>query len=287
MGRMAEEERTRKDLERLARFRVLDDTFMRQVFKDQRELTQHVLRVLTSIRGLVLVDHETQRDLKRLVGSKSVVLDVWGTDPKGTQYDMEVQSGSDLDPLRFRYYGSAMDVEALPAGADYGDLPERWLIVVLECDPDGPERKLRHYRMREEGDGTSADVPLADGAHLIYVNAAWRGNDEIGSLMSDFCQSDPAQIHDAMLRERVQYLKTDPEGVREMCRISDEIYNEGIEQGIEQGIAQGARGNLLANVRSLMSSVGWTAHEALDALQVPESERKDVLAELQTPVSAD
>ncbi|MBR3314080.1 MAG: hypothetical protein IKG18_08075 [Atopobiaceae bacterium] len=64
-----------------------------------------------------------------------------------------------------------------------------------------------------------------------------------------------------------------------MCRISDEIYNEGIEQG--------ARGNLLANVRSLMSSVGWTAHEALDALQVPESERKDVLAELQTPVSAD
>ena len=282
MDRMAKEERTRRDLERLARFRVLDDTFMRQVFKDQRELTQHVLRVLTGIRGLVLVDHETQRDLKRLVGSKSVVLDVWGTDPKGTQYDMEVQSGSDLDPLRFRYYGSVMDVEALSAGADYGDLPERWLIVVLECDPEGPKRKLRHYRMREEGDATLAGAPLADGAHLIYVNAAWRGNDEIGSLMADFCQSDPAQIHDTMLRERVQYLKSDPEGVREMCRISDEIYNEGIEQGIEQG----ARGNLLANVRSLMSSVGWTAHEALEALQVPESEREYVLAELQSPVNA-
>ncbi len=76
--------------------------------------------------------------------------------------------------------------------------------------------------------------------------------------------------------------RTDSEGVREMCRISDEIYNEGIEQGIEQG----ARGTLLANVRSLMSSVGWTAHEALEALQVPESERECVLAELQSPVNA-
>ena len=106
------EKRLREDLERLERFRLLDDTFMRQVFRGQLGLAQHVLRILTGLDGLTLVKEETQHDLKRATGSKSPVLDVWGTDGSGTQYDMEVQAGSGLDPLRFRYYGSAMDVDA-------------------------------------------------------------------------------------------------------------------------------------------------------------------------------
>jgi hypothetical protein len=61
-----------------------------------------------------------------------------------------------------------------------------------------------------------------------------------------------------------------------MCRISEEIFNEGVEQGIEQG----ARDNLLENVRSLMESVGWTAQQALDMLRVPESERPGIISML-------
>ena len=114
--------------------------------------------------------------------------------------------------------------------------------------------------------------------------------------MADFCQSDPDLIVDGPLRERVQYLKRDPEGVREMCRISEEIFNEGvregiergieqgieqgIERGIEQGIERGSRQTLLDNVRSLMEGVGWSAQQALDALRVPESERARYLAQL-------
>lgn len=257
-------DRLQRDLERLERFRLLDDTFMRQVFRGQRELAQHVLRIITGIGDLVLGENETQRDLKRVAGSKSVVLDVWGEDSAGTQYDLEVQTGSGLEPRRFRYYGSAMDVDALLPGCDYDELPERWVIVVLECDPEGPGRRLRHYRTRE-GDG---DL-LEDGAHLVYANAAWHGHDELGSLMADFCQSDPDAIRDEMLRKRVQYLKRDPEGVREMCRISEEIYNEGMLAGIEQG----ARDKLLENVRSMVKNLRITAQQALDALDVPKSEQ--------------
>ena len=72
------EARLKRDLERLERFRVLDDTFMRQVFKDNLPLAQHVLRTLTGIDDLKLTREETQRYLKRLAGSHSVVLDVWG-----------------------------------------------------------------------------------------------------------------------------------------------------------------------------------------------------------------
>lgn len=98
--------------------------------------------------------------------------------------------------------------------------------------------------------------------------------------MADFCQSDPDKIRDDLLRKRVQYLKRSDEGREHMCRISEEIYNEGLEQGIERGIEQGARSNLIENVRSLMESVGWTAQQALDGLKVPESERPSILSML-------
>ena len=263
------EARRQRDLERLEKLRVLDDTFMRQVFKDNLPLAQHVLRIVTGIGDLTLVREETQRDLKRLAGSHSVILDVWGEDSLGNQYDLEVQGGSGLEPRRFRYYGSGMDVESLRPNRPYEELPNRWLVVVLESDPDGSSRALRHYQMREDG-----GIMLCDGAHLLYANAQWRGDDELGSLMADFCQSDPDKIKDSLLRERVQYLKRSDEGREHMCRISEEIYNEGLEQGLEQG----ARDTLVENVRSLIESVGWTAQQALDVLKVPQSERARILS---------
>ena len=266
------EERRKRDLERLEEFRLLDDTFMRAVMKDNLPLAQRVLRVITGIEGLELVREETQRDLKRVGGSHSVILDVFGEGPEGTQYDLEVQRGDDLDPLRFRYYGSSMDVDFLESGKDYSLLPQRWVVIVLESDPDGSDRATRTYCYTEKDDGR----PYGDGTFFLYANAAYRGDDELGRLMADFCESDPDKIRDDLVRKRVKYLKRDPKGVAEMCRISEEIYNEGVQDGIEQG----ARDRLLDNVRSLMETVGWTAQEALERLKVPAAEQKRYLSML-------
>ena len=65
-----------------------------------------------------------------------------------------------------------------------------------------------------------------------------------------------------------------------MCRISEEIFNEGVEQGIEQGIEQGARDKLVENVRSLMETLHLTAQQALDALKVPAAEQARYIAML-------
>ena len=65
-----------------------------------------------------------------------------------------------------------------------------------------------------------------------------------------------------------------------MCRISKEIFNEGVEQGIEQGIEQGAKDKLLENVRSMVKNLRITAQQALDALDVPESDRAEIIAML-------
>lgn len=63
-----------------------------------------------------------------------------------------------------------MDVDFLKTGKDYGMLPERWVIVVLERDPHGPGRRMRHYRYRDEDGGA-----MGDGTHFLYANASWKG----------------------------------------------------------------------------------------------------------------
>ena len=87
-------------------------------------------------------------------------------------------------------------------------------------------------------------------------------------------------------------MKRDPKGVAEMCRISEETYNEGyqigysygyqigIEPGDRDRIGRGAKYGLLNNVRSLMETAGWTAQEALERLKVPAAEQKRYLSML-------
>ena len=248
------------DLRRLERLRIMDDDFMRCVFRDRPDLVQGVLRTITGIRDLELTSMETQRDMRRLAGARSLELDVWGTDGDGTQYDMEVQRGDDANPRRARYHGSCMDVEALKRGKDFSELPERWVIFIAEQDVLGGGAATHLFESREAGGS-----PLCDGAHTPYVNGEYRGDDPIGRLMSDFCQSDPSKIHDRGLAERVRYYKEDPEGVSQMCEIFDQVRNEGIAQGMAQGMAQAIRG--------LMDSQSVRIETAMDMLGVPASDR--------------
>jgi hypothetical protein len=267
-------------LKMLARFRVMDDTFMRQVFKDNLPLTQHVLRIITGIDDLCLEESETQRDLKSIEGSRSGILDVYGVDTNGTQYNLEVQNGDTLDANRTRYYSATMDIDYLLPRERFAKLPEQWVIFILECDTSTNGQARRQFENRDAFTGNL----LGDGTHKLIVNGAYRGDDALGSLMADFCERDPNKIRDPLLRERVQYLKQDPKGVSDMCAISEEIFNKGREVGLEQGHElgreEGAVNKLLSCVRSLMETMGWTVQEALKNLKVPEEERARYLAML-------
>ncbi len=62
---------------------------MRELFRNDLPLAQLVLRIITGIEDLELTSQETQYDLKRLLGSRSICLDVFGTDSMGRQFDLE------------------------------------------------------------------------------------------------------------------------------------------------------------------------------------------------------
>ena len=91
------------------------------------------------------------------------------------------------------------------------------------------------------------------GPNSLGCRPVWRGlfahsrpfpsiRSPFGDLMHDFCESDPAKMRDALMRRRVEYFKRTPEGVREMCRISEQIYNEDTD--IRRGRKTPVRGQL-------------------------------------------
>ena len=129
------ERQHRQDLERLRRFRPIDDTFMRGLFKDNLPLAELVLRIITGKQDLVLLSCETQADMKRVTGARSICLDAYATDSAGKKYDIEVQrSDTGADPHRARYHSSVMDVENLDETQDYRELPDTYVIFITEND---------------------------------------------------------------------------------------------------------------------------------------------------------
>ena len=157
-----------------------------------------------------------------------------------------------------------MDVEALDAGHEPEELPEQWVIFIMEHDPFGKGQGTYLFERAEKLCGER----LADGTNLLYANGDYRADDELGDLMRDFHQSNPDAMRNARMAERVRYFKRTPKGMVQMCEIFDEIRQEGEER------------MLLAILRNLMEKFSLTAQEAFDMLSVPNEKRQKYLAML-------
>ena len=225
-----------ENMEYLKRFRPLDDTFMRCMFRDNRPLTEMVLKTITGFDDLTLRHMETQRDVKQPGPRRSLFFDVYGVDTCGARYDLEVQrSDRGASAKRARYHAGALDIAALKPRQDFAKLPPTYTIFVTENDVLGGGRGA--YRI-ERTVADSGDL-FEDEQHIIYANARYRGNDPLGDLMHDFCCSDPNQMKNPLMADAARYLKEDPEGVKEMCSIMDELREKSIKQGEEIGRKRG------------------------------------------------
>lgn len=277
MSEAEKEARLKKDLERLRVLRPIDDGFMRCLFKDNLPLVQFVLRIILQKPELIITRCETQKDLKRLAGSRSLELDVHAREPNGTEYDIEVERSRDrAEPRRARYHQSAMDVESLGAREDFSRLPETYVIFITEEDIFG--RGKPFYRI--ERINLDTGEKFEDGEHILYVNGAYRDDSDIGRLMHDFCCNDAKDMYWEPMAERTRYLKENQKGVQEMCKVFEDILNEGREEGMEKGLEKGMEKALLASLRSLMEKLGYTVEQAMDTLSVPSEARARLASQI-------
>ncbi|MBP0965938.1 MAG: Rpn family recombination-promoting nuclease/putative transposase [Oscillospiraceae bacterium] len=234
-----DEKRYRAHLKRLEQYRPLDDDFMRELFRDNIPLSEMVLRIITGINDLKITSQETQFDMKRLLGTRSICLDVFATDSEGRLYNLEIQRSDKGAPAkRARYHSSAMDIEFLNSGDDFEKLPITYVIFITENDILGEDRAIYHFEMRD----TETSRPLNDGTHIIYVNAAYNKEDDtsdIARLMHDFRCSKANEMNFDLMAERTKYFKETNEGVRFMCRINEEMCNEARMEGRIEGRMEG------------------------------------------------
>ena len=250
-----------EDLERLRRFRPIDDTFMRSLFRDDAPLAQFVLRIILDKPNLMVSGYETQADMKRVTGARSVCLDVYATDSDGKKYDIEVQRSSDGAGVhRARYISSIMDVENLDEGQEFSDLPDTYVIFITEED---------HYKLGEpvyviQNMNITASQPFGDGRLILYVNGMYKGSSDLGRLMHDFNCADPDKMYYKILADKTRYLKNSEKGVTEMCKIMeemrDEFYAEGMEKGgLEQARATAVRLNIKGiSIDEIADLVGYS-----------------------------
>ena len=253
-----------EDLQRLRGFRPMDDDFMRMLFRKNLPLAQLVLRIITGIDDLIITEEETQYDLKRLVGARSLCLDVYGTDSSGKKYDLEIQrADSGARPHRARYHSSAMDVENLSANQEFEELPDTYTIFITERDIYGAGEPI--YIIDRVNKTTGRD--FEDGEHIIYVNGAYEGDSDIGKLMHDFRCTSADDMNYTLLAEQTRYYKENPEGVSKMCKVMEDMRNETAKRTEEQ--------TTLMHIRSIMDSLGMTVEKAMETLKIPQSDREE------------
>jgi len=217
------EQKRRKDLERLRGFRPMDDDFMRCLFKDNIPLVELVLRIITGKPDLIITECQTQKDMKRLAGARSICLDAYGTDSVGKRYDLEIQrEDKGADPRRARFHSSVMDIENLDAGQDFDQLPDTYTIFITEKDFFGRGEPV--YPI--ERINLVTGKPFEDGEHILYVNGEYRSDSDIGKLMHDFNCTDAADMNFKLLADRTRYLKENPKGVSEMCKVIEDMLKE-------------------------------------------------------------
>ncbi len=201
------------DLGLVAKTTLMNDLYMATFFEDQPRCAEEVLRAVLDKPDLCVLSVDVKRDVLSL-GARSVQLDVVATDEDGRFYDIEVQRDPRrANPQRARFYAALVDSHALEKGADFAELPESYVVFIVDGDALGdgvPLSRIERVR-REDG------KPFGDGSHIVYVDASYNyGETALGAVMHDFTCADPNQMRNPVLAERARYFKQFKKGDGEM-----------------------------------------------------------------------
>lgn len=223
MGRLELQERIAQAIQE---FNLFSNVFMKVVFRDPLAC-QHALRILSGNPQLnvayVRIEHEIAK-----ANFHDSRLDVLAEDQEEKLYNMELQRKEYLDHAkRVRFYNAMVDGEILEKGKDYDTLPE--LNVYYISETDIWKKKQTYYRVKKTI--SEEDEAYRDGINITYINAEVDDKSEIAQLMKYFKTADPNDNSQGDLSKRVHFLKCEEEGMKTMCKVTDELIEIGKEIG--------------------------------------------------------
>lgn len=216
-------------LDKLARLRLLDDDFMTQVFQDNTPAVELLLNIILGKSDTKVTGFETQRVISGR-GLRSIRMDIHTVDSEGKQSDIEVQRADrGADPRRARFHSAVLDSTMLKSKQDFTEMADSVVIFITENDYFGGGKPIRSYTRRCDQEPTES---LGDGNRIIYVNGAYKNDDEpIGRLMHDFRCVSAVDMFYPELAEKVRELKETKGGQDRMCKLMEDMRNEAQREG--------------------------------------------------------
>ena len=70
---------------------------------------------------------------------------------------------------------------------------------------------------------------------VLYVNGEYRDDSDIGKLMHDFNCTSADDMNFEILAEKTRYLKENPKGVSEMCKVTEDLRDEAMQKVMQRG----------------------------------------------------
>ncbi len=224
------EERRKKNLERIARLRLMDDDFLSICMSGNIKGAQLIVRIILGDDTIQVKRVETQKEYKNL-SEHSFCFDVYAEDGAGKNIEVEVQRKSaGAAPERAACHSALLDANSMPKNEqDYKKKAETFTIFITEHDVLRGHLPIYHI------DRTIAELggkAFGDKSHIIYVNGAYPGDEStpLGRLVHDLFCTEPDEMHYEELAERARYFKKDSKGVDAMCEIWEEVLKEGMEK---------------------------------------------------------
>lgn len=261
MGKTVGIQNYRQRLKEIRELNLTSDLLASVVFEDIAAV-QDVLRILTGVRDLRVLRVEPQRSYRNLYG-RSSVLDVWAEDSANIQYNLEIQMAENENHLkRSRFIQSRIDSRSLGTGTEYEDLPDLYLIFITAKDFLHVKTGVIETVHMIKG----TDCQVDNGVHEIYANLEYPAEDEEKARLLQFIK-DTNNRHISRsgfinLSNRVEYVKKETGGAKNMCELLERERNEGIKEGIKEG-------NMLCLISLTMKKQarGMTAQEIAELLE--------------------
>ena len=250
---------------------LFDDDLMSKVFDGNIEAAELLLRIILERKDIKVKRVKGQVELKSPYPSgRNIKLDILAVDSEGVEFDVEVQRNTKGSHVRrARYHQSMMDSRLLKKKQDFKSLTDTYVIFICQHDKFKENKPIYHVDKIIRETGRDFD----DGAHIIYVNGKYRGEDDFGKLAHDFNCKKADNIYFKPLADGVRHFKETEEGRDAMCesftKLADKVADEREEQ------------TLINAIKLMMKNSKFTLEDALNTLEIKGKERAIIAKQLQ------
>lgn len=231
---------------------IQDNFIFQKVMRNERICKATIERLLDiDIKSISYPEEEKTIDVR--LDSKSVRLDVYVNDEKGTIFNIEMQTSKNMDELvkRARYYQGMIDINNIEKGQGYSALHDTYIIFICTFNVFDEKRHKYTFKnlcMEDRG------IALNDGTTKVFLSTKGTADDISWPLKAFLDYIDGKQPADELMQEidnAVHQAKNCDEWRREYMTLAMEMdrkWNEGKIEGQKEERLKNAISMLKHNV---------------------------------------